>query len=170
MRLLAIVLITLLFSCKASEKETLIGEKGKEQVEVLLEKTNPIEFTEIKSGQNSDYKKAQNLIITTQEEMDSAWMKMFGKYPRKPPIPMVDFETKQLLLVTMGEQANGGYTIKVSTIEKSIKGILVTIEDAKPGKDCDNTSAITYTFQLIEMPKTEKEITFARVSKINTCK
>ena len=97
-------------------------------------------------------------------------MKMFGKYPRKPPIPMVDFETKQLLLVTMGEQANGGYTIKVSTIEKSIKGILVTIEDAKPGKACDNTSAITYPFQLIEMPKTEKEITFARVSKINTCK
>ena len=168
MRLLAIVLITLLFSCKASEKEILTGvqEKGK----ALLEKNNPIVFTEVKNGENSDFIKAENLIITSQKDMDLTWMKMFGKYPKKPPIPMIDFEIKQLLLVAMGEQANGGYSIKVTAIVKTAKGIVITIEDAKPGKSCNNTSAITYPFQLIEMPKTEKGITFARISKISACK
>tara|TARA_B100000809_G_scaffold266057_1_gene327129 strand:+ start:10005 stop:10514 length:510 start_codon:yes stop_codon:yes gene_type:complete len=169
MRLLAFILITLLFSCKASKQEKKTEELNVKTVEAR-EEVSAVAFTEVKSGENSDYKKAQNLIITTQEEMDLNWSKMFGKYPRKPPIPMVDFETKQLLLVAMGEQATGGYTIKVSSIEKTTKGILVTIEDAKPGKACNNTSALIYPFQLIEMPKTEKEITFARVSKINACK
>ena len=51
MRLLAIVLITLLFSCKASEKETLIG--AQEKIDEVV-KSNNIDFTEIKSGENSD--------------------------------------------------------------------------------------------------------------------
>jgi len=167
MRLLAIVLITLLFSCKASKQEKLIGsqDKGQESTEEL----NQIVFTEVKRGENSTFFKAKNLIITTQKDMDLIWMKMFGKYPKKPPIPMIDFETKQLLLVTMGEQPSGGYTIKVSSVLKNVKSILVTIEDAKPGKNCNTTLALIYPFQLIEMPKTEKKITFTRISKINEC-
>lgn len=167
MRLLAIVLITLLFSCKASEKETLVGAQGKSSEAV---ESNTIDFTEIKSGENSDYKKAQNIVITTQLEMDLAWGKMFGKYPRKPPIPMIDFETKQLLLVTMGEQPNGGYSIKVKAMLKTPKGILVTLEDSKPGKTCNTTSALIYPFQLVEIPKSEEKLSFTRVSKVNECK
>jgi len=168
MRLLAIVLITLLFSCKASKQEKLVGSKDKGQEST--EEISQIVFTEVKSGENSDFIKAENLVITTQKDMDLTWMKMFGKYPRKPPIPMIDFDTKQLLLLAMGEQPNGGYTIKVKSIAQTIKGLLVTIEDTKPGKACNNTSALIYPFQLIEIPKTEMEITFTRVSKINACK
>jgi hypothetical protein len=166
MRLLAIILISLLFSCKVCEKGKTAEAQNKE---VIREKTETIAFTEVKSGENSDYNKAQNLVISTQAEMDAAWMMMFGKYPRKPPIPMVDFETKQLLLVTMGEQPNGGYSIKVSSIVKSPKGMVVTIEDAKPGKTCNNTSALIYPFQLIEMPKTDEKLSYLRVSKVNDC-
>lgn len=167
MRLLAIVLITLLFSCKSSKQEKIAEELQEINLEAIKE---AFDFTEVKTGENSDYKKTQNIIIRTEEEMDLNWSRMFGKYPRKPPIPMIDFKKKQLLLVAAGEQPNGGYTIKVSAIEKSTKGILVTIENAKPEKSCNNTSVLTYPFQLIEMTKTEKEITFARVSKIKACK
>ena len=94
---------------------------------------------------------------------------MFAAFDRKPPIPMVDFETKQLLLVTMGEQPSGGYTIKVKSIVKSPKGMVITIEDAKPGKSCNNTSALIYPFQLIEMPKTEGKPSYIRVSTVSEC-
>jgi len=168
MRLVAIILISLLFSCKANEKQKLVETQQKG--EKALKKTSEILFTEIKIGENSDFLNSENLIITSQKEMDLTWMRMFGKYPKKPPIPMIDFETKQLLLVAMGEKPNGGYSIKVNSIIKTKKGILVTIEDTKPGKTCNNTSALIYPFQLIEMPKTEQDLTFVRVSKINTCK
>jgi len=167
MRLLAIVLITVLFSCKASEKETLIGVKGDEK---NVETTENIGFTVIKSGENSTYKKTQNIIITTQQEMDLAWGEMFAAYSRKPPIPMMDFETKQFLLVTMGEQASGGYSIKVKSITKTDNKTTVTIEDTKPGKACNTTSALIYPFQLIEIPKIAEKLNFIRVSKINECK
>lgn len=167
MRLLAIGLIAFLFSCKVCEKKKTEEVKMKTEV---LEKASTIEFSEVKSGENSDYKTAQNIIFTTQQEMDLAWGKMFAAYDRKPPIPMVDFETKQLLLITMGEQPSGGYTTKVKTMTSTAKGIVVTIEDAKPGKTCNTTSALIYPFQLVEMPKTEEAISFVRVSKINECK
>ena len=168
MRLIAIVLMTLLFSCKASENKNIAVSQQK--VEMGSEKTSEIVFKEIKSGQNSDFIHLENIIITTQKEMDLNWMKMFGKHPRNPPIPMIDFETKQLLLATSGEQPNGGYTIKVKSIIQTAKGIIITIEDAKLGKTCNTTSALVYPFQLIEMPKTEGEIIFARESKIKPCK
>ena len=167
MRIAVIVLVSLLFSCKASEKENLVG--AQEIKKETLAKTSPIEFTEIKSGENAKYKKAKNKIITTQEEMDIAWVKMFEKYDRKPPIPMVDFEMNQLLLVTMGEKPSGGYSVKVSSIAKTPKGMLVTIEEFMPGKSCNNTSALVYPFQLIEMAKTTEVLTYVRVSKINEC-
>ena len=167
MRLVAIVLITVLFSCKASEKETLIGVKGNEK---NIETTENIDFTVIKNGENSTYKKAQNIIITTQQEMDLAWGEMFAAYSRKPPIPMMDFETKQFLLVTMGEQASGGYSIKVKSITKTNNKTTVTIENAKPGKACNTTSALIYPFQLIEMPKIIEKLDFVSISKINECK
>ncbi len=167
MRLLVIILTTLLFSCKVCEK------KKAEELNVnteAVEKMATIEFSEIKSGENSDYKKAQNLILTTQTEMDLAWGKMFAAYDRKPAIPMVDFETKQLLLIAMGEQPSGGYSSKVKSITSTPKGIVVTIEDVKPGKACNTTSSLIYPFQLVEMPNSEEAISFVRVSKINECK
>lgn len=167
MKLLAIALITCLFSCKVCEKKK--TEEVKINTEVL-EKTTTIEFSEIKSGENSDYKKPQNLILTTQTEMDLAWGKMFAAYDRKPAIPMVDFESKQLLLITMGEQPSGGYASKVKSINSTPKGIIVTIEDTKPGKSCNTTSALIYPFQLVEMPKTEEAISFVRTNSITECK
>lgn len=166
MRFLAIALISLLFSCKVCEK----GKAAEAQNnEMMKEKTDVIVFSEIKSGENSNYKKAQNTIISTQQEMDLAWGEMFAAYDRKPPMPMMDFEKNQFLLVTMGEQPNGGYSIKVNSIVKSPKGMVVTIEDAKPGKTCNNTSALVYPFQLIEMPKTAEKLSYLRVSKVNEC-
>ena len=162
MRLLVIAFIPLLFSCNVCKKGKTAEVQNKEQ-------TNTIEFIEVKAGEDSNYKKAENLTITTQQEMDLAWGKMFAAYDRKPPIPTVDFETKQLLLATMGEQASGSYSIKVKSIVKTPKGMVVTIEDAKPGKTCNTTSALTYPFQLIEMPKTDQKISYVRVAKVNEC-
>lgn len=158
-------MITVLFSCKASEKEKTI-EKTVEKVTAMDEK---ITFTVIKNGDNSTYKKAQNNILNTQQELDLAWGKMFGNFLRKPPIPMVDFETKQLILVAMGEQANGGFSIKIASINETVTDRTVTIEDAKPGKTCANTSALIYPFQLVEVTKTTKKYIYKRISSIKEC-
>lgn len=163
MKLLAIILVSLLFSCKTSEK-------GKTVKEVVKEKAETITFKEIASGENAKYKKVKTIIITTQQEMDLAWVKMFNAHSRKPPIPMIDFETNQLLLVTMGEQVSGGHSIKVNSIVKAAEGLVVTIENTKPGESCNTTSALIYPFQLVEMPKTEAVLSYVRISKINKCK
>lgn len=168
MRLLAIAFIPLLFSCNVCKK----GKNTEAQAqnkEIIKETADAVQFTEIKSGENSSYKKAQNTVISTQKEMDLAWGEMFAAYSRKPPIPMMDFEKSQFLLITMGEQANGGYSAKVKSIVKTPKGMVVTIEDAKPGKTCNTTSALTYPFQLIEMPKTDQALSYVRVAKVNEC-
>lgn len=149
----------------ATDAADVSAKKNSKTVETI----ESVEFSVVKSGADSGYKKAQNSIIGSQREMDMTWEKLYGNLSRKPPIPMVDFSTKQLLLVTMGEQPSGGYSISVREVSQHSRGVVVTIEDAKPGKSCINTSVLTYPFQLIEMSRVAAEMSYVRIAKVNEC-
>lgn len=150
-------LILTLLSCKNTQKT----------VEVTFPKT--VQFSELTKNDNSGYMEKKNLIIASTEAYDEAWNELFSNFMKKPPVPAINFETSMVILVTMGEKTNGGYSIHVKSITENEKDVVVLIEERIPAKNCMTTSVIVYPAQLIELPATDKEIIFTTEENIYSC-
>lgn len=163
MKILIIISTILLISCNSSKdttKKATVGNKGEN-----------VEFTIIKEGTNNGYKELGNgyAILYRQNGFNMIWDSIFSNYMKKPSIPEIDFETKQLILVGMGEKPNGGYSIKIESISETKKEIIINIIESKPGNTCMTPSVVSYPYQLIEIPKTNKKFILNRVEKIYEC-
>ena len=159
--LLLILTLCTFFACKSSEQTKTANPP------IATEK--PIEFNVIKSGTNGIYKSATELKIEESAKLDAVWAELFKNYSRQAPIPIVDFTKNSVIVVTMGEQNSGGHSIKISSVSETDKAIIVNIEESKPGSTCITTSVMTYPFQLIEIPKSDKKFIFNRTKKVIEC-
>lgn len=128
-----------------------------------------IVFDEITQGDNGGFMSKKNSIINTPEEFDEVWNEAFSNFMNKPPLPKINFETKLVLLIAMGEKTNGGYSIQVASVTENENDVTVIIQETIPGPTCMTTSAMTYPFQLIEIPATSKKIIFNTIEKIYSC-
>ena len=87
------------------------------------------------------------VAITNQDELDLATA-IYGE----PPIG-VDFNNGQVLLVDMGIQPSGGYSIELASIEEFDTYVNVNINFLQPADNCIVTLALTnpYTLSLIHI-------------------
>ena len=153
-------IIVALSSCSSSKESVKTNDE---------EKSEPLVFTEINSGTNSGYTEKTTQIISTQNDYDLAWKKAYSNYFKKPTPEPVDFETSQLILVSMGEQNSGGHNIKVKAVQENSANIVITVEESKPGETCASTSVMTYPYQFVSIKKTDKKIIFETVKKTIDC-
>ena len=152
--LLSLLVTASLFSCKNSEP---------------IAKEEPVPFTTIKSGNNSESEVYKTMVINNREELTEAWSLFFVKFNRKPPIPNIDFTSKTLVAAFLGERNNGGYSIKIKSVIKTNDKTTIVTEETKPGSNCMSTSVMVYPFHLIEIPKTNKPFVFTKTITINDC-
>jgi len=169
MRLLIIISAFSLFSCKPTEK-TAIEQNSVPKVETQeATVSSKIEFTILKEGTNSGFKTAENKVINSTEEFSKIWKILFQNYMETPPLPKVDFRAYSAILVTIGEQNSGGYTINVKSITASKTQEKVIVNTSIPGKSCMTTSVMTYPFQLIMLPKTNGQVSFEKKETTYEC-
>ena len=62
-----------------------------------------------------------------------------------------DFTGNQIVLVTMGTQSSGGYSITAQSIEDIGDYIQLNISSKEPGAGCMVTTALTHPYQLLEI-------------------
>ncbi|MBO8172378.1 MAG: protease complex subunit PrcB family protein [Bacillaceae bacterium] len=65
------------------------------------------------------------------------------------------------LLVSWGEKKTGGYTVNIDSIEEYPDKLVVHVSYQKP--DGMVIQVITYPFDLVSIPKTDKEIVFEKI-------
>ena len=153
--ILFLFLTSTLFSCKSSKENK--------------SKATPIVFSEIQTGKNSSYTKYTTKEIVNIKELSAVWINLFTKYDRKPPVPTIDFDNKMLVVIALGERNTGGYSIQVNSILETKNEIKINVSENKPGPTCLTSSVMVYPFQLIEIPKTAKKITFTKAVDIHEC-
>ena len=102
------------------------------------------------------------VAITNQDELDLATA-IYGE----PPIG-VDFNNGQVLLVDMGIQPSGGYSIELASIEEFDTYVNVNINFLQPADNCIVTLALTnpYTFVYVE---TQQEIRWSETTTTLDC-
>ncbi|MGB0887377.1 MAG: protease complex subunit PrcB family protein [Vicingaceae bacterium] len=131
--------------------------------------TSNLSFTELKSGNASDYNNAETIKINTKEEFKPVWEKCYAKYDRKPALPEIDFNTNMLVVIALGERNSGGYSLQVEKVIESKNTITITATETKPGVNCASASVMVYPFQIILLPKNNKKVVVAKNIKINDC-
>ncbi len=147
----------------------LISCKSNQVITPIESKPQVVSFVELNSGTNGGFPEKSHKVITDQTTFNIMWEAAFERFsdPQKPP--RIDFENKMIVLVTMGIQNSGGYSIKVSTGIETDSDITLTVLETKPGASCATSDVMTFPYQIIELKKSKKEVIFKTTNKVFDC-
>lgn len=132
--------------------------------------TNKVEFTTIKADSYSGFQEQQNKILKTSDWLAKTWEQAHQHIVGdRPPVPKIDFSSKQVVLVALGMKNNGGFGIEVRNVEEMKNEIVVHINHLTNGPKCMTTQAIVFPFELISIPKSDKKVVFKTHEKVLNC-
>ena len=132
---------------------------------VISVSSNPVEFYELIAGSNGGgFDSGQYKVIKTQLEFNKELL----NYSIFSPPKNIDFTQGQVLLVDMGLQNTGGYSIKVESIDVRETNVIANLSLEKPGDNCLTTQAMTNPYQFVYI-STLKEILLHKNITINDC-
>ncbi len=80
----------------------------------------------------------------------------------------LDFSEGKVLLVDMGQQSTGGYSINVTSVIEYDHYVLAKVVLSIPGTNCMVTQAPSYHFQFVWIPST-KDLYINETLEINSC-
>lgn len=109
-----------------------------------------------------------NKVIKSQEEW-SNFLSSLNKRNDITPEINVDFATQDLVIIAMGTQSSGGYSVEINKVIEYNDQIVVYAIENSPGFNCATTSVISYPSQFVTTPKTNKPVKFEISKKINQC-
>lgn len=125
-------------------------------------------FTTIERGTNAvGITERTNYRVKTQEELVQLWERTYDV--DGPDMPLVNFDTHQILAVFDGTRSSGGYDIRVDKIIDDGQNRNITITHVVPGESCMVTDAITSPFEFVLVPKSTARIVREDVEEVREC-
>ena len=126
-----------------------------------------VPFSVIVSGDNPISGVAKNRKLEVFKDQASLNARL-DEYVRFVTEYTVDFSTKRVVLLDLGQRNTGGYSIATSEIQEFNDHVIVQVTVTKPGSTCAVTQAFTSPFEFIEVQST-KEILFTEQLVITNC-
>ncbi len=121
-----------------------------------------INFSEIAAGENTINGEQENRkieVFTDQTSLNSA----LAVYLNSAQEHTVDFALKRAVLLSMGGQNSGGYSIATEAIEERGNYIILKVVLTQPGDGCMTTQALTSPYQFVEIDSVKELIINERV-------
>ncbi len=128
-----------------------------------------VPFEELQSGGFSGIMNKKQVVIKNQSDYETLMNEVYYNQDKMPVIPEVDFTKNYLVAVAVGARNTGGYAIQITGITESSSGMTVSVTETSPGKNCVVTESITYPYQIVKIPKTDKEVKFKTKQFIKDC-
>lgn len=107
----------------------------------------PVKMVESVNGNSTALKMIGPMLIKTQAEYDA--LGDANIYPGG-----VDFDQHDLVIVALGEQNTGGFSIDITSIQRVGSELAVNGKATRPGPDDIVTQAITYPYDAVIIPNT----------------
>lgn len=128
-----------------------------------------VPFETISQGSYSGHPERASYVIDNQEDWQELWQKITAKTFPQPPLPEIDFGNHMLLARFMGQRTSGGYVVQFIIILEEEEKIKAVALEVSPGPGCIVTQAITEPYQMIQIPRTGKEIRFTIKEATRRC-
>jgi hypothetical protein len=139
------------------------ADAGKEQ-------TSPVQadFTRILAQNTSGYAERVELVVRDRKAFESAWRTVFAGN-QGAPLPEVDFARSIVVLIALGEQRTGGYSVEVDRVARTGDAAVVHYTVTGPGPGCMSTMMITSPVEIVSMPRVAGTVSFSRTTKVEPC-
>lgn len=113
--------------------------------------TSGIAWESLDQGQQSgvQMEDAGMRVLADQEAWERFWMEHAGGRERPP----VDFASRLIVAVFMGQQPSSGHDIEVKNVKQVDDGILVEAVGREPGGSCGTLTVITHPFHIVAVER-----------------
>ncbi|MBY0551960.1 MAG: protease complex subunit PrcB family protein [Candidatus Obscuribacterales bacterium] len=111
-----------------------------------------IPMVTVESGWNSGITTAAREVISD----DARWQKVYKKHSNvrpQPPAPDVDFRKEMIVAVFMGQRSSGGYSIRVTRVERRDGATYVYYTNYNPPPGSFTTAAMSAPYHLVKVPR-----------------
>lgn len=108
-------------------------------------------------------------VVRDAVAFETLWKKAWT-YTPPPAVPEVDFATHVVLVVALGEQGSGGYSIRVTEVASEGYGLRATVRSTAPGKGCAVSLALTQPVEFVSVPASGAAIRFEEEQDVTPCK
>jgi hypothetical protein len=86
-----------------------------------------------------------------------------------PPPPEIDFSRNMLLVVTMGDEPNGGYDITVDGVYEHANQLEVVVRNVAPGRSCFTTQNVPQPVDIVQVEKRDESVIFRDLDIVRDC-
>jgi hypothetical protein len=108
-----------------------------------------VPFTTIVHGDQSGIERQREVTIRTTEEWQALWKK---HRPDEQP-PSVDFSKSMVIGVFLGFRNTGGYSVAITSIERTGNEIVVTWKETRPGPQAITSQMLTFPHHVVRMER-----------------
>lgn len=134
-----------------------------------IQTPHDISFVTIEEGSYGGEKTKKQITIKTQSAWQNEWTAMKRGESPTPTLPLVDFDRYMLVAVFMGERNTGGHGIAMTKITETNTGLVVAVNEVSPGNGCMVTQALTQPYHVVQIPKSNKPVTFTTSRSVTQC-
>jgi hypothetical protein len=123
---------------------------------------------------NVGHKKAENLLITSQEDLSRLWKlwrtedNYCPKYP-SASIPSIDFSKNDLIVASRGQSGSSAYSVRIEKIVATGSELQVFVTLNNPGRSCFTTADMACAVVYATIPKLKKPVKFVQETKTFEC-
>lgn len=106
-------------------------------------------------GNFSGFPEAKQEVIQTKADWERAWAKLSVRVKDADKVPVVDFSKEMVILVTLGQQRTGGYSIEITKVEEAGGKLRISVQRREPDPGALVLQVITAPFHALAVPKRE---------------
>ena len=129
-----------------------------------------VPFEKVGQGQLSGYTEALNMVINDSTTWNAVWERVEAScFEYCSPVPNVDFSSKMILAVFLGQEGSMSYTIEITHVQQTGNSIMVQIRVETVPISCPVAQTITEPFDIVEVSKTSLNVTFTTETIVLPC-
>jgi hypothetical protein len=111
-------------------------------------------------GSQSGVKKAERVVVKTQDEWTALWKRHAGEAPAADA-PKVDWSKEMVLGAFLGTRNTGGYALQITGAKEQDGKLVVQVEAKTPRPGGFVTQTITAPFHLVAVPRSSLPATWS---------
>jgi hypothetical protein len=124
--------------------------------------------TQAVSGQPSDAAR-QRTVIGDAATWTGFWASLKPDPNANGAPPAVDFGRDMVIAAAMPVQPSGGFRIAIESVTELSDRLEVQVAEYSPARDCALPGVITRPFDVVQLPRRDKRVTFVERAVVTSC-
>jgi len=108
-------------------------------------------------------------IITSESEWAALWSRLHILWETPPPLTFVNFSEEMVIAFFQGERGTGGYSVEIVEIYETDDSLVAVVKESKPGFGCGVTAVVSYSYHIVKMPITSKNVKYIIREEARVC-